>query len=203
MARRKARRWRKARPGTAPGTSLPGPVQREPRSRWRPGYWLRHPALSAFLVACGVLAVINCGAGALVDGQHLRERGETTSAVVEEARKQRRGVWITVRFTTARGEVVSARLVETPEDLPSPGDRLTVVHDPEEPEYAYLSGYEPSVFGPVLFIALGAVSGVLYGWYLRRTWSHWRDQAENWRHRRPVPRLGDRQNPWPRRRPRA
>ncbi|MFE9692027.1 DUF3592 domain-containing protein [Micromonospora sp. NPDC005806] len=186
-----------------PGTPPPASVQREPRSRWRPGYWLRLPALSAFLFACGVLIVVNCGIGGLVDGQHLRERGETTSAVVEKARKQRRGVSITVRITTPRGEVVRARLIETPDDLPTPGDRLTVVYDPEEPGYAYLSGHEPSVFGPVLFIVLGVVPGALYGWYLRRTWSHWRDQADDWRHRRPVPRLGERQNPWPRRRSRA
>ncbi|SCE73069.1 hypothetical protein GA0074695_0665 [Micromonospora viridifaciens] len=181
-----------------------GAVQREPRSRWRPGYWLRHPAFSAFLVGCGVLVVVNCGVGELVDREHLRVRGETTSAVVEKARKPRRGgVLIRVRITTPRGEVVRPRLIDTPEHLPAPGDRLAVIYDPEDLEYAYRPGYESSMSGPLWLIALGVVPGLLYGWYLRRTWSHWRDQAEDWRHRRPVPRLGERQHPGPRRRPRA
>ncbi|MFU8852724.1 DUF3592 domain-containing protein [Micromonospora sp. SL1-18] len=214
MARRKRRRWRQELAATTRRTlttrrelrsvnrRLPprGPVQREPRSRWRPGYWLRHPVFAALLFGCGVLILVSCGVGGLVDQKHLRERGESTIAVVEVARQQRRGVWMTVRITTPRGEVVSARVIHPPGDLPAPGDRLTVVYDPEEPEYAYLPGDGQAAGSAVLIIALGVVPGVLYGWYLRRTWWRWRDQAENWRHRRPVRRLGVRQDPWPRRR---
>lgn len=207
MASRKRRRGRGARPGPrwTPPRWAPsaGPVQREPRSRWRPGYWLRHPAFAAFLFGCGVLIAVGCGVGGLVDRHDLRARGVTTSAVTHEVAESRSGVWMTVRITTERGEVVTARVIRTPDDLPAVGDRLTVVYDPEDPDDAYIPGDEGAVGTPVLFIGLGLVAGGLYGWYLRRTWSHWRDQAEDWRHHRPVPRLGEKQNPWPDRKRRA
>ncbi|SBT49052.1 hypothetical protein GA0070611_4276 [Micromonospora auratinigra] len=149
--------------------------------------------------ACGALILVGCAIGVVVDQRHLRERGETATAVVAEARELRRGVRVTLRMTTPRGAVVRADLVDPPADLPEPGDRLTVRYDPADPGKAYRTDYQDSLAGPVALVALGVLPGLLYGWYLRRTWGHWRDQAEDWRHRRPVPRLGVRQDPFPHR----
>ncbi|MER7459642.1 DUF3592 domain-containing protein [Micromonospora sp. NPDC126480] len=194
MGRQDRRRRRRPRPQS---TTAAGPVQREPRSRWRPGYWLRHPAFAAFLtVSFGALTFMGCGGVVLIDAHSLRERGESTTAVVVESRELNRGTLVRVWFTTADGERVSARLVSSPDDLPAVGERLAVVYDSEAPERVYAVGVTPTLAKGWLIIAVGLLLVALYLAYLRRTWHRWRNQAERWRHRLPVPRLGTKQDVW-------
>ncbi|WP_446211736.1 hypothetical protein [Micromonospora sp. IBSANI012] len=172
------------------------PVQHEPRSRWRPGYWLRHPAFAAVLVvSLGALTFVACGVGRLREARDYQERGEFAAGVVVEARELRRGSSLKVGFTTTQGERVVADVAGPPEDLPTPGERLTVVYDPEDRDYVYL-GDKPSQKEGWLILATGLLATAICLAYLRWTWDRWRNQAERWRHRRPVPRLGKRQDPW-------
>ncbi|WP_346121355.1 DUF3592 domain-containing protein [Micromonospora coerulea] len=183
---------RRAR-GTQPWTTGQpvGPVQREPRSRWRPGYWLRHPAFCLLLAGCYALTVVGYGVGGLLTRRNLQERGELTAGVVERV-TQRESMWVQV--ITPDGEAVSAYVNDLPADRPALGDRVAVVYDPQDPDYAYLPGdYPPEVGNSLLLFGIGLIPTALYGRYLRRTWHRWRNQAEGWRHRRPVPRLGKRQ----------
>ncbi|MDH6461502.1 hypothetical protein M2302_001672 [Micromonospora sp. A200] len=203
MASRNERRRRRSQPSAVASAAPVDPVQREPRSRWRPGYWLRHPAFAAVLVvSLSALTFVACGVGSLLEARDLRERGESAVAVVVEARELRRGSLLKVGFTTTQGERVVAHVAGPPEDLPTPGERLTVVYDPEDRDYVYLRSDKPYekggwlILGGRLFLAIGLLATAIYLAYLRWTWHRWRDQAERWRHRRPVPRLGKRQEPW-------
>ncbi|MEH1055857.1 hypothetical protein V6U89_11670 [Micromonospora sp. CPCC 206171] len=45
-------------------------------------------------------------------------------------------------------------------------------------------------------LTIGLLATAIYLAYLRWTWHRWRNEAERWRHRRPVPRLGRRQHLW-------
>ncbi|GAB3177197.1 hypothetical protein FHX75_121462 [Micromonospora palomenae] len=71
-----------------------------------------------------------------------------------------------------------------------------MVYDPEDRDYVYLPSGKPSEKGGWLILAIGLLATASYLAYLRWTWDRWRNQAERWRHRRPVPRLGKRQDPW-------
>ncbi|WP_420883958.1 DUF3592 domain-containing protein [Micromonospora sp. CPCC 205547] len=141
--------------------------------------------------------MLACGIGALVDGWQLRERGVSTPAVVESVSVFPRRSAMKVRFTTPEGRAVRGSTSAIPEPRPAPGDVVTVVYDPAEPEDVSLPLGGPSPVADAGLVAFGLVPGALYGWYLRRTWSHWRGQAEDWRQHRPVPPLGERQYPWP------
>ncbi|MEV1143728.1 hypothetical protein [Micromonospora sp. NPDC049799] len=125
-----------------------GPVQEEPRSRGRPGYWLRHPAFCLLLAGCYAFTVVGWGVGGLFTRRNLQERGELTAGVVEWVTQRK--PTMSVQIITPDGEALSARVNGLPTDRPTPGDRVTVVYDPHDPDYAYLPGDYPTVGNSLL-----------------------------------------------------
>ncbi|GGM16785.1 hypothetical protein GCM10007977_017570 [Dactylosporangium sucinum] len=76
---------------------------------------------------------------------------------------------------------------------PSVGEEVDVVYDPADPiGSAYLAGDEPNLRQTVLLLVAAAVLAAVLTWSLRRNWRRLRGEAESWRNRQPVPRLGKR-----------
>lgn len=186
MVKRYRRRARATRPWTT-GHSV-GPVEQEARSRWRPGYWLRHPFLGVPFAALLVLIVVGCGLGSLPSG--TAERRERTVGTVRELHG--RQWWASVSFTTRSGEKITAWTHYRPWDEPTVGEEVDVTYDPADPiGSAALPGHEPGyqLLG-ILLLGGGAVLALAYPWWLWRNWNPLRNKAEAWRRRHPVPRLG-------------
>ncbi|WP_238015606.1 hypothetical protein KZZ52_55595 [Dactylosporangium sp. AC04546] len=169
-------------------TGEAGPDRPEPRSRWRPGYWLRHPALGVAFCALLVSATVYCGLGNLRHRNAMLDRGEWTAGTVRELHDGQ--WWASVTFTTRSGEEVTTWISHAPWSSPSVGEEVDVLYDPLDPVgTAYLSGDEPGLRDPLLLLGAAGVLALLFAWRLRRTWRRLRGEAESWRHREPVPRL--------------
>ncbi|GGO08313.1 hypothetical protein GCM10011576_13600 [Micromonospora parathelypteridis] len=185
------KRYRRRSRATAPwSTGQPvDPVGRKLRSRWRPGYWLRHPAfgLAAGVLMAGVL--VACGFGNLNHRNDMVERGErATGAVLEQHGRQS---LVSVHFTTRSGAEVTTWVGHSIWDAPSVGEEIDVIYDRADPiGSAYVAGDEPGLLSPILFLGGGPVLALAYAWWLRRSWNRLRSGAESWRGRHPVPRLG-------------
>ncbi|MBG6100179.1 hypothetical protein IW249_000593 [Micromonospora vinacea] len=192
MVKRYRRRSRATGPRiTGQSTELVDP---KPRSRWRPGYWLRHPALGVAVGALLVFVLVTCGLGNLRHRNDLVERGERAVGTVREVHG--RQWWVSVSFTTRSGEEVIAWISHSPWDEPSVGEEVDVIYDRVDPVgSAYLSDDEPGMLYPTLLLAGSTVLALAYAWWLRRNWNRLRGDAESWRSRQPVPRLGERRQP--------
>ncbi|MEU4529654.1 DUF3592 domain-containing protein [Micromonospora ureilytica] len=192
MVKRYRRRSRATGPWTAgEPTELFDP---DPRSRWRPGYWLRHPALGVAVGALLVFVLVTCGLGNLRHRNDMVERGERAVGTVREVHGRK--WWVSVSFTTRSGEQVNTWINYSPWDEPSVGEEVDVTYDRVDPiGSAYLSGDEPGVLFPTLLLAGSAALALAYAWWLRRNWRRLRGDAESWRNRQPVPRLGERRQP--------
>ncbi|MFG1838421.1 DUF3592 domain-containing protein [Micromonospora sp. NPDC049175] len=189
MVKRYRRRVRQTRPWT-PEQSV-GSVQQEPRGRWRPGYWLRHPTLGVLFGGLLVMALLYCGLGDLRHRNDLVERGERTVGTVREPHGRK--WWLSVSFTTRGGETVTAWISHPPWNEPSVGEEVDVIYDRVDPiGSAYLSGDEPGLLPGILVLGGGVVLALVYARWLRRHWNRLRSEAEAWRSRHPVPRLGAR-----------
>ncbi|MEG3632928.1 DUF3592 domain-containing protein [Micromonospora palythoicola] len=189
MAKRYRRRARGTQSWTI-GQSV-SPVERKSRSRWRPGYWLRHPALGVPFGALLVLVVVYCGLGNLQHRIAMTERGERTVGTVRELHG--RNSWASVGFTTRSGDEVTTWASHSFWAEPSVGEKVDVIYDRADPMgNAYLSGNEPGLLPTIFLFVGGVVLAMAYAWWLRRHWSRLRNEADAWRRRDPVPRLGAR-----------
>lgn len=189
---RRYRGWVKTTQPRSPEAAL-GPVRPERRGRWRPGYWLRHPAIGVVLAGLMLSAVLYCGFGNLHARNVIVERGERAVGEVQ-------GVWsgrrpgLRVKFTTQSGDTVWAGIgTYSSPDPRIVGNEVDVIYDRDDPVgNAHLAGREPGLLTPILIFGGGLVLGVAYWRWLRRHWNKLRSEAEAWREHRPVPRLGAR-----------
>ncbi|MFG1916160.1 DUF3592 domain-containing protein [Micromonospora sp. NPDC048898] len=189
VVKRYRRRARRTRPWT-PEQPV-APIQQEPRSRWRPGYWLRHPAIGVAFGGLLVMATLYCGLGDLYHRNDMVERGERTVGTVREVHGRK--WWVSVSFTTRSGEKATTWINYSPWNEPSVGEEVDVIYDRVDPiGSAYLSGDEPGLLPGILLLAGGVGLLLVYAWWLRRHWNRLRSEAEAWRSRYPVPRLGAR-----------
>ncbi|MET7399716.1 DUF3592 domain-containing protein [Dactylosporangium sp. NPDC005572] len=185
MVKRYGRRLRAARPEP---TASPGPAQPNPRGRWRPGYWLRHPALGVAFCALLVATIAYCGLGNLRHRNDMLDRGERTVGTVRELRD--RQSWASVTFTTRGGEEITTWVGHAPWNEPDVGEEVTLLYDPLDPVGSvYLAGDEPSLRDSLLLLGAAVVLAPVFAWRLRHTWRRTRGEAEAWRNREPVPRL--------------
>ncbi|WP_091078182.1 DUF3592 domain-containing protein [Micromonospora nigra] len=165
-------------------------AERKPRSRWRPGYWLRHPALGVPIGAFVALLVAYLGVVSLHERNEMMARGERAVGTVRELHGRN---WsASVAFTTRAGEQVIAWVGHPPWNEPYIGEDVDLSYDRDRPERAYLSGDEPGLLPVILFLGGAVALGVAQTWWLWRNWSRLRNEADAWRSRRPVPRLGAR-----------
>ncbi|MFG2106414.1 DUF3592 domain-containing protein [Micromonospora chersina] len=137
-----------------------------------------------------VLVVVYFGLGNLHHRNQMVERGERAVGTVRELHGRQ---WqASVSFTTRSGEKVTTWISHSPWDEPSIGEEVDVIYDRGDPiESAYLSGDEPGM-PAILLLGGGVVLAMAYGWWLRRNWNRLRNEADAWRRRYPVPRLGRR-----------
>ncbi|WP_326561601.1 DUF3592 domain-containing protein [Micromonospora sp. NBC_01796] len=157
--------------------------ERPLRSRWRPGYWRRHPALSLVLVVLFMAADIAFAASSNANRVSIARDGQAATGTVVSLARRTSGM--TVRFTTAAGQTVTASATR-PDPEPEVGDSVAIVYHPDDPgRWVYPADGLPGAGTPLALLAIGVVSGLAYLLYLRRTWGRWRDLAESWRHRVP------------------
>jgi hypothetical protein len=118
----------------------------------------------------GVLAALGFVVAAgwqTYDIRTLSSRGVlTTAAVVGESHG--RDPRITVRFTTAAGEVVQADTANYKEPA-DPGDTIEIVYDPQDPHRLQAADWGYDYWLPA--ICLGG--GVLVGAYTYGVWRGW------------------------------
>lgn len=158
-------------------------VPRRLRSRWRPGYWLRHPILS--LVLCiGFAGLFGLMAGTgLHDTRRLHEHGVHTPATVVRVHALGRDSYVTVEFTAADGQQITADVYDFYwRPRPRSGDEVTVVYDPQSPDTILRDARIGDDYGlPIFSLALAVGLAVGGSVMLRRTWPVWLDNAEAWR----------------------
>ncbi|WP_442934698.1 hypothetical protein [Micromonospora sp. CPCC 205739] len=98
-----------------------------------------------------------------------------------------------VSFTTRSGDEVTTWISHSFWNEPSVGEEVDVIYDRFNPVgSAFLAGDEPGLLPPFLLLGGSVVLALVDAWWLRRNWSRLRNEAEAWRHRHPVPRLGAR-----------
>jgi hypothetical protein len=158
----------------------PTPIRMELRSRWQPGFWLRHPLISLLLTVLGAVFILLMAAVTAYDTYRLNHYGQPASATVVEVHDG----YVVVSFTTADGRWISAAEVSEfwRDPMPRPGDTATIVYDPEQPgqivrDTRISDGYETSW----LILGLGVVFGLGLIVFLSRTWNVWRYNADAWR----------------------
>jgi hypothetical protein len=156
--------------------------RRKLRSKWLPGYWLRHPAFA--LVACA-LTTLALAAGAAVsayDTNRLNTYGVRASATVLEVHAGSSSS-VRARFTTADGRTIVTEIHDYYWDpVPREGDAATVVYDPDDPanvvrDVRVGDGY----LGAWLWGGLALLFLVGGGVFFVRTWGIWMALAEAWR----------------------
>lgn len=153
------------------------------RSRWLPGYWLRHPLTGFVLLVVVAAIIVLLGAQSVYRAHRLDTHGVQAQATVREVHPLGRNSYVLLAFTTAEGRHVVAEVTDyywIPE--PQVGDVATVRYDPAHPQRNVRDvrvgdGYLEGVVG----VALGSVLGVGGGVLLWRSWSTWRENAEDWR----------------------
>lgn len=139
--------------------------------------------LSLFVcVAAGVVFAVMAGRGAY-HTYRLNSDGLRAAATVEDVHALGRDSYVTVRFVTADGREVTARVGDFSwSPPPRPGDAVTVLYDPRTPDGvlrdARMSG--DYLLALIALLAAGSL-GVGGPLVLRRTWSMWQDNAEAWR----------------------
>ncbi|WDZ82178.1 DUF3592 domain-containing protein [Micromonospora cathayae] len=162
--------------------------KRRLRSRWLPGYWLRHPWCSALALAVGTTVFGYLGVESAHHTYRLNHHGVPAGATVREVNAQAREAYVVVAFTTADGRQVRAEVTEYRwHPRPRVGDAARVVYDPAAPadivrDARWGDDYLDAWFALGLAVALGVGGGV----FLVRTWSMWRENAEDWRAGRHV-----------------
>ncbi|WP_328456825.1 DUF3592 domain-containing protein [Amycolatopsis sp. NBC_00438] len=128
------------------------PAPARPR---RAAVWVLVPGLVlAVAVALGAVAVQRTES-------RLRASGQEAPATVTAVVPARSGYNVDVRFTTAAGREITARLKDFPRDPGlAAGDRLRVGYDPERPDTTLWDVRDPLAFtGATIFLA--ALSAVL------------------------------------------
>jgi hypothetical protein len=174
--RRPRRRPISPRPDVRPVSAAP---DRPVRSRWRPGYWRRHPTLSVVLVVLFMGAFVTLAAMSNAERVDIHRDGQPATGTVLSL--ARRTSDMSVRFTTPDGETVTAQ-ASRPDPTPRVGDQIPIVYQPSDPAgRAYTPDNLPGIGTPLLLLAVGILPGLAYLVYLRRTWGRWRGNAEAWR----------------------
>ena len=154
-----------------------------PRGRWLPGYWLRHPLLSLVVLVLGTAVFVLLGVGSAYRTHRLNTYGVRAEATLLDVHSFSRNSYVVAEFTTADGRRVVAKINDyywTP--TPQVGDAATILYDPAAPDEIVRdvrigNGYLMAWVGVGLGVAMGAGGGV----FLSRTWSMWRENAEDWR----------------------
>ncbi|MFF3866436.1 DUF3592 domain-containing protein [Micromonospora sp. NPDC001898] len=153
------------------------------RSRWLPGYWLRHPLLSLVVLLLGSVAFLLLGIDSAYRTHRLNTYGVRASATVLEVHGLQRDSYVVAAFTTADGHHHVTQITDYYwNPRPRVGDAATVLYDPASPDAIVRDvrigdDYLTAWVGVGLVVALGSGGGV----FLWRTWSMWRENAEDWR----------------------
>ncbi|MEU2664309.1 DUF3592 domain-containing protein [Micromonospora sp. DT46] len=153
------------------------------RSRWLPGYWLRHPLLSLVVLLVGAVGLLLLQIDSAYRTHRLNTYGVRATATVLEVHGLQRDSYVVASFTTADGHDVVTQVSDYYwRPRPRVGDAATVVYDPASPDAIVRDvrigddRYAAWV-GIGLVVALGSGGGV----FLWRTWPIWRENAEDWR----------------------
>lgn len=153
------------------------------RSRWLPGYWLRHPLPSLMVLLLGAVVFLWLGVDSAHRAHRLAAYGVRAEATVLEVHHLQRDSYVVAAFTTADGLRVVAQVSDYYWNPPPVvGDAATVLYDPADPagivrDVRLGDDSVMAWLGVVLAVAWGVGGGVL----LWRTWSMWRENAEDWR----------------------
>ncbi|MFJ1767341.1 DUF3592 domain-containing protein [Amycolatopsis sp. NPDC088138] len=133
--------------------------------------------VAAWILAAGLVLALAVAFEAVAvqrTGSRLSTSGQEAPATVTEILPHRSGYNVQVRFTTADGREISARLVNFPRDPGlGVGDRLRVGYDPERPDATLWDVRDPLDYtGSAIFLAaLSAVlaaASFLFFWVVRR-----------------------------------
>ena len=151
--------------GGSVSTVAPGEERRvnpELTTRW---FW------RAFL-AIGVVVLIVGAVMFVLTVRFVAEAEHATGTVVDLSRRSNSEGTVlfypVVRFVTANGETIE--FVSSSGSAPaleSPGDRVEVLYDPDDPSHAKLSGLFHLWFGPAILSVLSACF-ITVAWFLRR-----------------------------------
>ncbi|MCX4385602.1 DUF3592 domain-containing protein [Micromonospora peucetia] len=154
-----------------------------PRSRWLPGYWLRHPLFSLVALLLGTPVLLLLEIDSAYRSHRLNTYGVHAEATVLEVHSLGRNSYVVASFTTADGHHVVTQITDyywSPR--PRVGDAATVLYDPASPDAIVrdIRIGDESLTAWVFFgLVVTLVSGG--GVSLWRTWSMWRENAEDWR----------------------
>ncbi|WP_158603493.1 DUF3592 domain-containing protein [Micromonospora radicis] len=140
--------------------------------------------MTGFVVLVAVAAMfVLSGAQSAYRTYRLDKYGAQAQATVREVHRLGRDSYVLVVFGTADGRDVVAAVTDYRWDPePQVGDVTPVRYDPADPRHNVRDeraggGYLDAVFD----IVLGSVLGVGGGGLLWRSWSTWRENAEDWR----------------------
>ncbi|MGN9766989.1 DUF3592 domain-containing protein [Micromonospora sp. SD12] len=153
------------------------------RSRWLPGYWLRHPLLSLVVLLLGAVVFVLLGIDSAHRAHRLDAYGVRAAATVLEVHDLQRDSYVVAAFTTADGHHVVTQVSDYYwRPRPRVGDAATVLYDPADPAGIVRDVRigDDSVMA-WLGVGLGVALGLGGGVFLWRTWSMWRENAEDWR----------------------
>ncbi|MFG2061629.1 DUF3592 domain-containing protein [Micromonospora sp. NPDC048871] len=153
------------------------------RSRWLPGYWLRHPLTGIVLLVAMVVVIVSLEGRSIHRTHRLDTHGVQAEATVREVHALGRNSYVLVAFTTAEGRQVVAEVTDY-RWVPGPkvGDIATVRYDPADPRRNVRDvRIDDGYLEPVVIIAVTVMFGVVGGVLLWWTRSMWRQNAEDWR----------------------
>jgi hypothetical protein len=156
--------------------------RRKLRSKWLPGYWLRHPAFALAACSLTTLVLATVAAVSAYETNRLNTHGVRASATVLEVHGGSSSS-VRARFTTADGRTIVTEIHDYYWDpVPRKGDTATVVYDPDDPPNVvrdvrmgdgYLDAWVPGGLA-LLFLVGGAI-------FFARTWDTWMILANAWR----------------------
>ncbi|WP_433349131.1 DUF3592 domain-containing protein [Micromonospora sp. CA-111912] len=153
------------------------------RSRWLPGYWLRHPLLSLVVLLFAAVGLLLLGIDSAYRTHRLNTYGVHAAATVLEVHGLGQNSYVVASFTTADGHHVVTQITDYYwNPRPRVGDAATVLYDPASPDAIVRDvrigdDHLTAWVGFGLGAALGS-GGAVFLW---RTWSMWRENAEDWR----------------------